>query len=512
MSITNKHLQHLRSRLCEYKQIRKDEIPSGVTIESKSSIPTSAEILELFKQNIQPAEYIQVTTNNWYYQLEGKAPSPEIVLYGELAVSYQKGYERVFFKNSENELVSLQPITYTDSTVKGESTNIDVEVKQENGKLTNVIVTDRTQEAITNAISELDSDINSEATNIDVQVIQEDGKITAVVVNDRTEEAIESGIRHALQQLDGIAEGTSDKFDITIYQTDGVISDINIVDKMGNLADDLNANVTSTNGTNVNVQVIQQEGKITAVNVTDNTQTAINTAISNLDLSDTINTAITESIQTLDETLVSESNNLKIELTQTDGLISELIITDNITETIEESIETTFQQLDSTVTSVTENDTKNINVEIIQENGKLSSINVIDNTNEAIANAIEEAVFKLDSTVTGNNDNINIKIQQIDGKLSSVVVTDKGLSKKLVINNNELTVNENKECIWSIPYTQLQEVGIDPDTAGVFIREIKTGIQLIPDIQFNNTYNNLIIKFSSENTIPANTYKIIIIS
>lgn len=275
MSITNKHLQHLRSRLCEYKQIRKEEIPSGVSIEVKSSIPTSAEILELFKQNIQPAEYIQVNTNNWYYQLEGKAPSTDVLLYGELAVSYQKGYERVFFKNSENELVSLQPITYTDSTVIGESTNVDVEIKQENGKLTNIVVTDRTQEAIV------------------------------------------------------------------------------------------------------------------------------------------------------------------------------------------ESIETAFQQLDS--------------------------------------------------IVTGESDNVNIKIQQVDGKITNVIVTDKGLSKKLVINNNELTVNENNECIWSIPYTQLQEVGIDPDTAGVFVREIQTGIQLIPDIQFNNTDNNLIINFSSENTIPSDTYKVIII-
>lgn len=467
MSITNKHLQHLRSRLCEYKQIRKEEIPSGVSIEVRSSIPTSADILELFKQNIQPAEYIQVSTNNWYYQLEGKAPSTDILLYGELAVSYQKGYERVFFKNSENELVSLQPITYTDSTVKGESTNVDIEVKQENGKLTNVVVTDR------------------------------------------TDEAIEKAIHYTLQQLDSIAEGTSDKFDITIYQTDGVISNIDIVDKMGNLSDDLNANVTSTNGTNVNVQVIQQEGKITAVNVTDNTQTAINTAIntaiSNLDLSDTINTAITESIQTLDETLVAENSNLKIELTQTDGLISELIITDNTNEAITNAI----NNLDSTVTSVTENDTKNVNVEIIQENGKLSSINVIDNTNEAIENAIEEALYKLDSTAEGTSGNVNVKIQQIDGKLSSVVVTDKGLSKKLVINNPELIEIENNECKWEISYTELADAGIDPETAGVFVREIETGKQLISDITFNN--ENLIIKFSSMNTIPSDTYKVIII-
>jgi hypothetical protein len=185
MSIINKHLQHLRSRLCEYKQIRKDEIPSGVSIEVKSSIPTSADILELFKQNIQPAEYIQVSTNNWYYRLDGKAPSTDILLYGELAVSYQKGYEKVFFKNSENELVSLQPITYTDSTVKGESNNVDVEVKQENGKLTNVVVTDRTDEAIENAIQQLDSTVESTDGNINVKIQQIDGKLSSVVVTDK---------------------------------------------------------------------------------------------------------------------------------------------------------------------------------------------------------------------------------------------------------------------------------------------------------------------------------------
>lgn len=315
MSITNKHLQHLRSRLCEYKQIRKEEIPTGSTVVLMDSIPTSAELKDSFDNNIQPAEYIQVTTNNWYYQLDGKAPSTDILLYGELAVSYQKGYEKVFFKNSENELVSLQPITNTDSTVIGESNNVDVEVKQENGKITNVVVTDRTDEAIENAIQQLDSTVTGESDNVNIKIYQTDGLISNIVVTDT------------------------------------------ISDTINNILDSLDSDITSTNGTNVNVQVVQENGKITKVNVTDN-----------------------------------------------------------------------------------------------------------------------------------------------------------GLTKKLVINNNELTVNENNECKWSIPYTQLQEVGIDPDTACVFVREIQTGIQLTPDIQFNNTDNNLIIKFSCENNISANTYKTIILS
>lgn len=451
MSITNKHLQHLRSRLCEYKQIRKEEIPSGVSIEVKSSIPTSAEILELFKQNIQPAEYIQVSTNNWYYQLEGKAPSTDVLLYGELAVSYQKGYERVFFKNSENELVSLQPLPNTSILTEGE--------------------------------------------NVDIEIIQQEGKITAVNVTDNTNEAIQEAINATLNTMDSSAKGSSDNVTVEVYQLDGLITDVVVTDTCANLINNLTSTAKGTS-TNVDVEVKQENGKLTSINITDRT-----------------NEAITNAINTLDSTVTSETENdtknVNVQVVQEDGKLTSINVIDNTNEAINNAIEEAIYKLDST----TEGTNGNVTVKINQVEGIIETIEINDNIEEKIIEKIDESLRSLDADVIGSNNNIEVEVLQVDGKVTKVNVSDKGLSKKLVINNiNELTVNENNECIWSIPYTQLQEVGIDPDTAGVFVREIQTGIQLIADIQFNNTDNNLIIKFSSENNIPANTYKTIILS
>lgn len=36
---------------------------------------------------------------------KGKQPKPDDLLYGEIAINYGKGYETLFIKNSENEVI-----------------------------------------------------------------------------------------------------------------------------------------------------------------------------------------------------------------------------------------------------------------------------------------------------------------------------------------------------------------------------------------------------------------------
>jgi hypothetical protein len=135
---------------------------------------------------------------------------------------------------------------------------------------------------------------------------------------------------------------------------------------------------------------------------------------------------------------------------------------------------------------------------------------------------VEEVIDSLDSVGTGvsSSGNISVTVRQIEGTIDSVIVEDnyseiisntiRGLLKKLVLTNPELTLVENNYA-WIIPYNQLIENGIDIDTAVVYIREINTGKQLIADIVFDNNNSRLIIYFDNSE-ITANIYKAIILS
>lgn len=96
-----RHLQHQKTSSFEYVRIPKSEVPANQTVTSVATYPV--------EPTIDSPKYIQVTSNNWYYVLEGKKPNTETLLYGELAVSFGKGSETITIKNSLNEMVEFKP-------------------------------------------------------------------------------------------------------------------------------------------------------------------------------------------------------------------------------------------------------------------------------------------------------------------------------------------------------------------------------------------------------------------
>lgn len=96
-----RHLKHLKSSGLVYERILKYDIPDGVSISDVNEVPSAP-------TSLSPV-YIQVTTNHWYYKLVGEPPVASSLGYGEIAVSYSDGYERLYIKNSNDEIIEFEP-------------------------------------------------------------------------------------------------------------------------------------------------------------------------------------------------------------------------------------------------------------------------------------------------------------------------------------------------------------------------------------------------------------------
>ena len=97
-----RHVIQLKTSNVEYTHVLKSDIPDGSTIVSVSSVPTNP--------TTSSPTYIQLNSGNrWYYQLSGKTPSLSSIQYGEIAVSYANGHERLFIKNSNDEIIEFEP-------------------------------------------------------------------------------------------------------------------------------------------------------------------------------------------------------------------------------------------------------------------------------------------------------------------------------------------------------------------------------------------------------------------
>lgn len=87
---------------------------------------------------------------------------------------------------------------------------------------------------------------------------------------------------------------------------------------------------------------------------------------------------------------------------------------------------------------------------------------------------------------------------------------DKLCVKKYQETNPELQ-STNGTCTWKINYSTLADNKISTDGAVVFLREISTGKQTVPDVTFNNTGQCVEISIYSKSTISARKYLAIII-
>lgn len=197
------------------------------------------------------------------------------------------------------------------------------------------------QSYVASEIAKLDSEVTGSNNNVSVTVKQVDGKINSVTV-------VAPSLTSAIEALDVDAfsltevDGTELK-GYKISEEDGKIvkgenaetlltfasaptAENKVVTQAEITA--LNADKTSTNGKNVQVQVIEEAGKITGVNVTtDNTVNANDVA-----------TAITTAIEGLDstksniETLANSATttDIRVEVVETDGKLTAVNVTDTL--------------------------------------------------------------------------------------------------------------------------------------------------------------------------------------
>lgn len=97
-----KHIQLLKTSNITYTHVLKGDIPDNATVTTVASVPNNP--------SVSSPSYIQLDSgNHWYYMLTGKQPHPSSLKYGEVAVSYADGYERLYIKNSVGEIVEFEP-------------------------------------------------------------------------------------------------------------------------------------------------------------------------------------------------------------------------------------------------------------------------------------------------------------------------------------------------------------------------------------------------------------------
>ena len=248
-----------------------------------------------------------------------------------------------------------------------------------------------------------------------------------------------SGAINALDAEEVSTDGTNVQFQVT--ETDGKITGVSVTtDNTVNATDVSNAittaingldsNATSNDGTNVQVKVTETDGKISAVNITsDNTVNATD-----------VGNAITTAINGLDSDATStDGTNVQVKVTETDGKISAVNITSDNTVNatdVSDAITTAINGLDSNATS---NDGTNVQVKVTETDGKISAVNITsDNTVNAtdVGNAITTAINDLDSNATSNDGtNVQVKVTETDGKISAVNITSDNTVNAMDVGN-----------------------------------------------------------------------------
>lgn len=99
-----RHLIHVRTSMLEYVHTLKSDIPVSASVETVGSVPSSEQLEHI--QN--PSRYIQLDSgNHWYYELTGKRPSD--LAYGEIAIAFRNGSERIYIRNSSNAVTEFRP-------------------------------------------------------------------------------------------------------------------------------------------------------------------------------------------------------------------------------------------------------------------------------------------------------------------------------------------------------------------------------------------------------------------
>ena len=157
-------------------------------------------------------------------------------------------------------------------------------------------------------------------------------------------------------------------------------------------------------------------------------------------------------------------------------------------------------------------DEGNIEVAITQERGKITEIRITETITEELQEYVDNEIKKLDSTKTGDSGLVSVTVEQVDGLINKVEVTDSiPRTYRYVTSNPYLAVPSDQNCLWKIEYSELFDNNIDIETAVVHLREKATGKQVIPDVTFNESEQQLQISIFSHEDILEDTYIAIII-
>ena len=396
----------LRSNRKYYYEIPEQHVIGDInTIELIESLPTVDEVNILDN----PSRYIKISDGNEtykYYELLGKKPNEELLDYGEIAVSYGKDTEGIIFKNSNNELVEINP------NIRGKVYEI---------------------------LSTLDSEKTGSSENDTIQVIvkQEDGKISDIEVIDNITPAYQEYIENKISFLDTTISGTNNNgtIGITITQTDGLIKDITIEDDLSDTIveqfNSLNSSVSNTSESGfITVTVEQEKGKLSNITVSDTITSVIEEINESIDnITPAYQEYVTTTINDLDseKTGSSENDTIQVVVEQIDGKISNIEVIDNITPAYQEYVTTTINDLDSEITATSQSGTVTANIQ--QVNGVIDNLTVdlvkLFNVNNGIVNIPTTTVQQSLEDDTPNDIKIisNVKVDEY-GRLLEIEYTE----------------------------------------------------------------------------------------
>lgn len=215
-------------------------------------------------------------------------------------------------------------------------------------------------------------------TEVSLEIPESVASAVQTVTGDNYVTASKNGTAVTLEtKTKAVADATAD--------TDGLATAHSVQTYVNEKIADLDAEVTSTDGTNVQVKVTEVDGKITAVNVTtDNTINA---------------TGLKNAIEALDATVENNAGDIKVKVTQTDGVLTAVEVTDTLA-----TVAHSGAASDVSVTAITNLTAGNVQDALAGLQGKIDTMDL------AATDVVALSEDKL-SLKAG-------KISEVDGKVS----------------------------------------------------------------------------------------------
>ena len=272
-------------------------------------------------------------------------------------------------------------------------------------------------------VDELDATVTGASAHVSVEIVEENGKLTAVTVaetdiasasgltkniSDETEraEAAESALASRLAVIEGEAEGSIKKAlaDAKAYADEKVSG--------------LDATVgsqTVAEGKHVAVEVVEVDGKLTAVTVVEKDIASADALTAEVSAREAADTAINNKIGS-----VAEGKTV-VKMIEDAQATAEAAAT-KLTEKTEGHV---------TVSGV-KDETTGAWTYTIAEND-IASASGVSATISAETAAREAAIAALDATVTGEGTYVDVTVSQVDGVITSVTIAENDIASAAVL-------------------------------------------------------------------------------